>query len=196
MPELILASGSPQRRAILAQLGIQFEVIVSGVDEIEEGSARAVAVENAERKAAAVAAEHAPVPVLGADTVVSLDGRLYGKPSSPEEAAASLAALSGRRHEVIGGLCLLSGGEARTALVSTAVDFRALDDRLIEWYLSTGEWGGRAGGYAIQGAGAALVAGIEGDYLNVVGLSVVALLDLAPGLLVDRSTRQNPPSPH
>ncbi len=113
MPDLILASGSPQRRAILAQLGIRFDVVVPGVEEVAEGSPRDVAVENARRKATTVAADTPGGPVLGADTVVCLDGRLYGKPSTEAEAAETLAALSGRRHEVIGGLCLVRAGEAR-----------------------------------------------------------------------------------
>ncbi len=160
-----------------------FSVVVPNVDELEEGSPRDVAVENARRKAGAVAREHPDVLVLGADTVVCLGQRMYGKPTSEAEAARTLSALSGRRHEVIGGICLIEDGQARTGSSTTGVDFRVLGSRLIDWYLSTGEWRERAGGYAIQGAGAALVAGIEGDYLNVVGLPVPALLDLAPGLL-------------
>jgi septum formation protein len=180
---LILASRSPQRRAILEQLGVRFSVVVPEVEELEEGSPRDVALENAQRKAMVVASAHPEASVLGADTVVCLGQRMYGKPNSEGEAAESLLALSGRRHAVIGGLCLIAGGHERTASCVTAVDFRVLDRRLIDWYLSTGEWRERAGAYAIQGAGAALVAGIEGDYLNVVGLSAAALLDLAPGLL-------------
>ena len=182
-PPLILASGSPQRRAILKQIGLQFSVVVPEVEELEEGSPHEVASENARRKAGVVAAAHPDALVLGADTVVCVSDRIYGKPSSEAEAAQTLSALSGRRHEVVGGLCLIADGQARAAVCTTAVDFRVLDRRLTEWYLSTGEWRERAGGYAIQGAGAALVAGIEGDYLNVVGLSVAALLDLAPELL-------------
>jgi septum formation protein len=121
--------------------------------------------------------------VLGVDTVVCLGTQLYGKPADRAHARATLTALAGRRHAVIGGLCLLSDGRPRTAAVSTWVDFRALDPRLLEWYLATGEWRERAGAYAIQGRGAALVAAIEGDYLNVVGLPVAALLELAPELL-------------
>lgn len=121
--------------------------------------------------------------VLGADTVVCLGRRIYGKPASESDARDTLTALSGRRHEVIGGICLVQGGDVRTAVVRTGVRFRALTDGLIDWYLSTGEWRERAGGYAIQGAGAALVTGIEGDYSNVVGLSVGALMDLAPELV-------------
>jgi septum formation protein len=150
-------------------------VRVSGAEEVEAGDARVVALENARRKAAAVAGD----PVLAVDTMVSLDGRIYGKPQTPQEAAATLRALSGRTHEVVSGLVL---GD-REGVAVTEVAFRALPERLVDWYVATGEWRERAGGYAIQGRGAALVREIRGDYLNVVGLPVTLLLDLAPALL-------------
>jgi nucleoside triphosphate pyrophosphatase len=143
-----------------------------------------VVLENAHRKAAAVAAASPDALVLGVDTVVSIADRIYGKPASEAEAAETLSALSGHRHLVMSGLCLISqGGGQRAGAETTAVDFRALDEALIDWYLRSGEWKGRAGGYAIQGRGAALVRRIEGDYLNVVGLPLAALLELEPGLL-------------
>jgi septum formation protein len=179
---LVLASRSPQRRAILEQLGVEFSVQVPGIEELEVGPPHEVALENAFRKASAIATDGGEL-VLGVDTVVSLGARLYGKPASTEEARATLNALAGRRHAVISGVCLIEDGQARTAAAQTWVQFRALDDSLIDWYLSSGEWRERAGGYAIQGRGAALVAGIEGDFLNVVGLPVATLLELAPGLL-------------
>lgn len=182
-PRLILASRSPQRRAILGQLGIPFSVVVPEVAELEAGPPHEVALENAHRKAAAVAREAPTSLVLGVDTVVALGGRVYGKPAGEREARASMRALSGRRHAVIGGLCLARAGRLRTAAATTFVEFRALDQGLIDWYLASGEWRERAGGYAIQGRGAALVTAIEGDYLNVVGLPVAALLELAPELL-------------
>jgi septum formation protein len=117
------------------------------------------------------------------DTVVSLDGRIYGKPRDAEQARATLAALSGRAHTVIGGICLIEASGPRTATASTVVEFRPLAPGLIDWYLDSGEWRERAGGYAIQGRGAALVRRIEGDYLNVVGLPLSTLLELAPWLL-------------
>jgi septum formation protein len=178
---LILASRSPQRRAILEQLGISFEVRPAEVDELEEGDPEALALENARRKAVAVATPGALV--LGVDTVVALEGRVYGKPADADAARATLEALSGRRHRVISGVCVIDGGHERTAQAVTGVEFRALDAALIEWYVDTGEWHERAGGYAIQGKGAALVTRIDGDYLNVVGLPVAALLDLEPALL-------------
>ena len=181
---LVLASRSPQRRAILEQLGIQFSVEVPEVDEVVQGPPHEVALENAYRKAAAVAGEGSGGVVLGVDTVVSLGARMYGKPIDEAQARETLQALSGRRHTVISGLCLIGeDGRSHTVTESTVVQFRPLDDALLAWYLSGGEWRERAGGYAIQGRGAALVARIEGDFLNVVGLPVTALLELAPGLL-------------
>ena len=180
---LILASRSPQRRAILEQLGIPFSVVVSGVAEVKDGPAEEVVAQNAWRKASAVAAEHPQALVLGADTVVALDGQIYGKPVDAAEAQGMLQALSGRRHTVVGGICLMEGGNVRSATACTDVSFRALSEEVIRWYLASGEWRERAGSYAIQGRGAALVAGIQGDYLNVVGLPAAVLLDLAPGLV-------------
>lgn len=183
MAPLILASRSPQRRAILEQLGVRFEVQVPQVDELEAGPPHEVAIENAYRKAAAVASAADGGPVLGVDTIVSIGSQIWGKPADEAQAADTLRALGGRRHTVISGLCLITDGRPRTAAATTEVQFRALDDSLLEWYLASGEWRERAGGYAIQGRGAALVAAIDGDYTNVVGLPVPTLLDLAPWLL-------------
>jgi septum formation protein len=168
---LILASASPQRRAILAQIGVPFEVRPAHVDEVGGGDPAVAALENARRKARAVAGDL----VLGVDTVVALDGRIYGKPGDEGEARAMLAALSGRTHEVWSGIHLTGTGEA---VERTAVTFRQIGAELTAWYTATGEWRGRAGGYAIQGRGAVLVTRIEGDYLNVVGLPVARLVDL------------------
>ncbi len=181
MSGLILASRSPQRRAILEQLGIDFEVRVPNVEEVVGGPPREVALENARRKAQAVSGDGQAV--LGVDTVVCIGQRMYDKPRDRDEARATLDALSGRSHTVVSGVCLTAMGESRTAAVSTAVDFRRLEPWLVDWYLTSGEWQERAGGYAIQGRGAALVRRVDGDYLNVVGLPVAALLDLAPWLL-------------
>jgi septum formation protein len=179
---VILASRSPQRRAILEQVGIEFSVAVPEVEELVAGPPHEVAIENAYRKAAGLAA--APgVIVLGVDTVVCLGTRIYGKPHGVAEARETLRALSARRHTVLSGVCLIEEGRARTAAASTFVEMRRIDGRLLDWYLATGEWRERAGGYAIQGRGAALVQRIEGDYLNVVGLPLATLLELAPWLL-------------
>jgi septum formation protein len=123
--------------------------------------------------------------VVGVDTVVALGDAVYGKPADRAEAEATLRALSGADHRVLSGICLLDGrtARARTGVATTMVSFRALDEPTLAWYLDTGEWRERAGGYAIQGRGAALVAAIDGDYLNVVGLPVATLLELEPKLL-------------
>jgi septum formation protein len=132
-------------------------------------------VENALRKARAVEGEL----VLGVDTTVVLDGRSYGKPADEAEAEATLTLLSGRTHEVWSGIAL----NEETSSACTKVTFRPLHQPLLRWYLNSGEWQDRAGGYAIQGRGAALVERIEGDFWNVVGLPVPELLKLAPDLL-------------
>jgi septum formation protein len=180
---LILASASPQRTAILEALGIAHRVVPSQADELTEGPPDEVALENAYRKAHRVAGSHPDATVLGVDTIVVLGPRIYGKPASRDEAAATLRALAARTHTVISGVCLIEAGRARTAAAATRVSFRRLDEATLDWYLAGGEWEGRAGGYAIQGRGMALVAAIDGDYSNVVGLPVATLLDLAPSLL-------------
>jgi septum formation protein len=178
-PPLILASGSPQRRAILEQLGVRFEVRPAKVEELSDGEPRELVLENALRKARAVEGAR----VLGVDSMVVWDGRAHGKPADDAEAARFLRELSGRWHEVMGGIALREQGEERTDVAVTRVRFRELPETDVERYLASGEWRERAGGYAIQGLGAMLVEEIEGDYWNVVGLPVPALLRLAPGLL-------------
>ena len=183
MPEpLVLASRSPQRQAILGQLGVEFRVVVPDVEEVTKGEPRRLVAENARRKAAAVSGER----VLGVDTAVVLDGRAFGKPGDLAEADAFLRRLSGRTHEVMSGIALRDGRGERSDVAVTRVRFRLLEKAEIDWYLASGEWAERAGGYAIQGRGAALVEAIEGDYWNVVGLPVAALLRLAPDLLRPR----------
>ena len=146
-------------------------------------NAAAAAAAGANAAGGATAAHAADRLVLGADTIVTLGGRIYGKPAGVEEARATLGALAGHRHAVLSGLCLIESGRVRTAVATTLVELRALDEAMLDWYLGTGEWSGRAGAYAIQGRGAALVRSIEGDYLNVVGLPVATLLELAPEVL-------------
>jgi septum formation protein len=179
---VILASRSPQRRAILEQLGLGFTVVPTDVEEIEQGEPQAVALENALRKARAL--ERPPGElIVGCDTLVALGGTIYGKASDPESARATLRALSGARHTVHSGLALIDDDGERCGLASTDVTFAPLSEERIDWYLASGEWRDRAGCYAIQGHGAALVAAIDGDYTNVVGLPVGLLLELAPHLL-------------
>ena len=180
---LVLASASPQRLALLTQLGVACEVRPAGIEELTAGEPEEVALENARRKADAIVAQLDPggaTRVLGVDTIVALDGEVHGKPADAAQAVATLTRLSGRTHRVISGLVLRPGGE-RVAV--THVTFRTLARGQISRYVATGEWRERAGGYAIQERGAWLVERIEGDYANVVGLPVAALLDLAPDLL-------------
>ena len=149
----------------------------SDVEELSEGEPRAVAAENARRKA--LAGDHAGALVLGADTLVTLDGAILGKPRDRAQAVEYVARLASRTHQVVGGIALARDGAVRADAVEvTDVTFRALTARQVEDYVAVGEWEGRAGGYAIQGRGAVLVRSITGDYLNVVGLPLARLLDL------------------
>jgi septum formation protein len=179
-PPLLLASTSPQRRAILEQLGLPFDVATPRYEEEDApgGSPEELVRAHAAGKARSVAGEAGERPVVGVDTAVVLEGRVYGKPHGAEEAAEMLAALSGRTHEVVSGLCLLTAAWEVVEHAPTRVSFRPLAARDIATYIASGEWEGRAGAYAIQGLGAALVERIEGDYLNVVGLPAATLVHL------------------
>ena len=179
---LVLASASPQRKAILEQLGISFTVQPADVEELTQGDPAEVVVENARRKVAAVPGDL----VLGCDTEVHLDGKVYGKASDEAHAERYLRELSGRTHQVLSGIALRECGAERSAVAVTDVTFRRLDDAALAWYINTGEWRDRAGAYAIQGRGSALVERIEGDFWNVVGLPVPKLIELAPNLVTDR----------
>jgi septum formation protein len=162
---------------------VPFTVRVSDAPELEQGEDPAqVAVENALRKARAVRRAGSPEAVLGCDTIVVLDGTIYGKPPDAAVARRTLGALGGRTHEVISGVALLLGEEQRTAVARTKVTFRSIDAALLDWYVGTEEWRGRSGGYAIQGAGAKLALIVDGDEDNVVGLPLRTLLELYPEL--------------
>jgi septum formation protein len=170
-PPLVLASQSPQRRAILEQLGIPFEVVPPryeerGDDPLEHAAGKARSVRSGDR------------PVLGVDTIVVCEGLVLGKPDDLGEAEQMLETLGGRTHEVVSGLCLRTPAWEELHSDTTRVTFRPLTPRDIAGYLATDEWKDRAGGYAIQGLGAALVERIEGDYLNVVGLPAALLIRL------------------
>jgi septum formation protein len=168
---IVLASTSPQRRAILEQLRIPLRVAPPSYEEVGDDP-----LEHAVGKARSV--DGGDDPVLGVDTVVVLDGAVLGKPANAGEARSMLGRLSGRTHDVVSGLCLRTTEWEETGRVVTAVTFRDLPPYEIAAYVDAGEWEGRAGGYAIQGLGAALVERIDGDYLNVVGLPAALLLDL------------------
>jgi len=177
-PPLLLASRSPQRRAILEQLGIPFEAVVPQYEEGLTGAEPVAEVErHAQGKARSVAGVAGERPILGVDTEVVLGGRVYGKPADESEAEAMLEALSGQTHEVVSGLCLLTAAWEELHHAVTRVSFRNLTPRELGLYVVSEEWRDRAGGYAIQGLGAALVERIEGDYLNVVGLPAALLVN-------------------
>jgi septum formation protein len=177
---LLLASTSPQRRAILEQLSVPFDVVAPRYEENEppEGDAVEVVRAHAQGKARSVADQAGERPVLGVDTAVVLAGRIYGKCASAEDASDMLIALSGKTHAVVSGVCLLTPGWEAVEHAATRVTFRPLTPRDVASYVASGEWEGRAGAYAIQSLGAALVAEISGDYLNVVGLPAALLVRL------------------
>ena len=169
---IVLASTSPQRRAILEQLRIPFEAVAPvyeeapGGDPAEHAAGKARSVDGGDR------------PVLGVDTIVSCNGEVIGKPTDATDAERMLELLSGRTHEVVSGLCLRTPAWEELHTATTRVTFRELTPRDLAHYLAAGEWEGRAGAYAIQGLGAVLVERIEGDYLNVVGLPGALLVRL------------------
>jgi septum formation protein len=170
-PPIVLASVSPQRRAILEQLGVPFEVIPprfeeAGGDPVALAAGKARSVGGGDR------------PVLGVDTEVVVDGEALGKPADASAAESMLERLAGRTHEVVSGLCLLTPAWEELHGEATRVTFRPLTARDLAHYVASGEWRDRAGGYAIQGRGASLVERIEGDYLNVVGLPAALLVRL------------------
>jgi septum formation protein len=170
-PPLILASTSPQRHAILTQLGVPFEAVAptyveEGDDPVEHAAGKARSVEGGDQ------------PILGVDTVVVCGEAVLGKPTNATDAERMLELLAGRTHEVVSGLCLRTPAWEELGREVTSVSFRPLTPRDVAWYVALGEWEGRAGAYAIQGAGASLVERIEGDYLNVVGLPAALLVRL------------------
>jgi septum formation protein len=179
-PPLLLASTSPQRRAILQQLRIPFDAVAPKYEEHDppDADATKLVCDHALGKARSVAREAGDRPVLGVDTTVVLDGRIYAKPADAGGAERMLEELSGRTHTVVSGVCLITPGWEVVEVAATRVTFRELTPRDLGLYVASGEWEGRAGGYAIQGVGATLVERIEGDYLNVVGLPASVLVRL------------------
>jgi septum formation protein len=200
---LVLASASPRRRELLAGLGLAFDVVPSAVVESlppdpAPGTAPALAVDLALAKARDVAGRLSPATVvLGADTLVVVDGRPFGKPASPDDARRMLAALAGRAHEVVTGLAVIADGRELTQAVLTRVVMRPYADGEIEAYLATAEPYDKAGAYAVQGRGARLVAAVEGCYTNVVGLPVTTTARLlrAAGLAPVTEPAGSPPAP-
>jgi septum formation protein len=181
---LVLASSSPRRAELLRAAGFTFDVVAVDVDErvrpLESPSAyvRRVA---AEKSAAAIVRVHpsdADLVVIGADTAVVVDGEILGKPRDEDDARAMLGRLSGRRHDVLTGISLRMGHEERGRVDTTTVYFSPLSPDQVEWYVKSGEWRDKAGGYAIQGLASRFVARIEGSYSNVVGLPVTTVIEL------------------
>jgi septum formation protein len=170
---------------------VPFTVRVSGAEELEQGpDPAAVALENALRKARAALRPGMGEAVLGCDTIVVLEGAIYGKPADEAAARATMTALAGHTHEVISGVALLLDGVEgvveRTAMARSRVTFRALDEELLDWYVATEEWRGRSGGYAVQGAtGERLVLSVEGELENVIGLPLRTVRELGPELFED-----------
>jgi septum formation protein len=177
LPALVLASSSPRRREILASLGLRFTVRPGDLDETPLPGESAVAL--VERLAAGKAAAVARPGelALGADTVVVLDGAILGKPADDAEAAAMLARLSGREHEVASGVALVEGGGGRvaTTVERTRVRLRLMSEREIAWYVASGEPHDKAGAYGVQGKAALFVTAVIGNYGNVVGLPLPAV---------------------
>lgn len=178
-PTIILASTSPRRRELLASAGVEFTVVPSHAEEVADDSLPAadIAMTNARLKAQAVEADHPDELVIGADTVVALDGHVYGKPRDDADAQRMLSELSGQTHVVITGVSLVKGEHSRTFAEQTLVTFKQLSPKQIAEYVATGEPADKDGAYGIQGLGGALVNHIEGDYNNVVGLPADRLLE-------------------
>ena len=174
---LILASSSPRRSALLARLGLEVRIVVPDVDETElagetpDAHARRVA----RSKAEAVALSALDLPVLAADTVVAIGGRILGKPADRHAASRMLRELSGATHEVVTAVCLLYRGRDAERTERAEVTFVPANDDLLDWYVATGEGDDKAGAYAIQGAGALLVERVEGNVQAVVGLPLAPL---------------------
>jgi septum formation protein len=185
-PRLVLASSSPRRARILDELGVAFRVVAPNADEsLLPGEEGAVAVERLARQKALAVARGETLPVLAADTEVVCDGRILGKPGGLDASIAMLRGLAGRTHEVVTGLCLVSGGSARTGVERTSVRFAPMSQAELAWYAATGEPYDKAGGYHVDGRGALFVEAVAGSPSNVAGLPVRLLLRLVRELGVD-----------
>lgn len=184
-PTLVLASRSPRRIELLSQLGLEPRVVPADIDETPRPGespvdyVRRLALE----KAQAVAATEPDATVLGADTTIDLDGAIIGQATDDADARRILGLLSGRTHRVHTGVAVVAAGKGRAEVVTSLVTFHPLTDEMVDWYLGTGEWQGKAGAYAVQGLGVALVAGVRGSTTNVIGLPLretARLLGLRP----------------
>lgn len=179
-PPIVLASGSPRRRELLEQLGLEFAIRAADIDEsVRDGEPPLDYVQRLSVEKAAAVAVPAGTLVIAADTTVDVDGVIFGKPADEAEARSMLAAISGRRHHVHTGVTVRLDDRSATAAVSTAVDVAPIDEATAAWYIATGEPFDKAGGYALQGAGGVFVAGVEGSVSNVIGLPLAELVELA-----------------
>jgi len=178
-PRLVLASASPRRARILRDLGVSFRVVVSHEDEtLRPGEDGPAAVERLARAKALAVAREETLPVLAADTEVLCDGHILGKPADEADAVSMLRRLAGRAHEVVTGVCVVSGGAARSGVERSLVVFAPMSDAEIAWYASSGEPLDKAGGYHVDGRGALFIETVEGSPSNVAGLPVRLLLRL------------------
>lgn len=180
MPAFVLASGSPRRRAFLEELGYRPEVLTSDIPEVPAAheSAEACARRLSGEKASAVYARRPDAVVLAADTVVTIGGRILGKPMNESDFSRMMALLSGATHEVITAVAISSAAGLDLLSVRTAVTFRPISVAEIDWYWGTGEPRDKAGGYALQGAGGAFITGISGSHSNVIGLPLVETVEM------------------
>ena len=186
--EIVLASGSPRRRELLEMLGVKdFAVIPARGEELPhpELSPAELVKELSRAKAAEVAGAHPEALVIGADTVVAVDGRVLGKPADEADAARMLRLLSGREHEVFTGVTVMAGGAAESCAERTVVRFLPLTEREIAAYVATGEPMDKAGAYGIQGRASVFTQGIDGDFFNVMGLPVCRLGQMLKSFGVD-----------
>lgn len=177
---VVLASGSPRRHELLAKMGVPFTALVTDTDETADGYPQERVRVLAERKARAAAEQVDRGIVIGADTLVALQGESLGKPEDDADAKAMLKALSGKKHQVYTGVCLIdaASGRCETRVEGTDVYMRELSDKEIDQYIASGEPRGKAGAYAIQGLGGALVERYEGSYENIIGFPVALAADM------------------
>ena len=189
-PQVVLASRSPRRRDLLTRMGVRHKAVAPDIDETPRPGekARAYVVRMAEEKAAKVAADHPDAVVIAADTAVEIDGRIIGQPGDEESARRMLMSLSDRTHKVHTAVARVAPDGSRSLRTTSVVRFRPLNKHLREWYLESGEWQGKAGGYAIQGRGGTLVASVDGSYSAVVGLPMRETAELL-GLVAPDTSR-------
>ncbi len=190
LPPIYLASGSPRRRELLAQIGINFEVLSIDIDESvhddepPESYVKRVAIDKAKAGLAFIGQQNLPLrPVIAADTAVVVDNQILGKPADKQQARVFLQNLSGRQHQVLSGVALATDRNIRVCSQSSQVRFAELSDAEIDWYVSTGEGLDKAGAYAVQGLAAQFIAHIDGSYSGIMGLPLFETRQLLQEIL-------------